>query len=91
MAEEQLYKSIDIRGVGCPMNYVKVLMALDDMQPGERLGVTVDDKVALSTIPKSAREDGHKVIKVIPVEGAYRMIIEKGGLATGMDTPHVPD
>ncbi|MCX6340451.1 MAG: sulfurtransferase TusA family protein [Candidatus Aureabacteria bacterium] len=87
MAEERLHKSIDIRGVGCPMNYVKVLMALEDMQPGERLEVTVDDKVALSTIPKSAREDGHKVIEVIPVEGAYRMIIEKGVFSTDIPTP----
>lgn len=72
-------KALDIRGVACPMNYVKVLLALEDLKPGERLAVMLDDGKALADVPRSAKEDGHKVIKVIPEGEAYGMIIEKGG------------
>jgi tRNA 2-thiouridine synthesizing protein A len=72
-------KAVDIRGVACPMSYVKVLLALEDLKPGERLAVTLDDGKALVDVPRSAKEDGHKVVKVIPEGDAYSVIIEKGG------------
>ncbi len=33
---------------------------------------------ALVDIPRSAKEDGHRVVKVSPEENAYRVIIERG-------------
>lgn len=72
-------KNIDLRGVACPMNYVKILVALEEMEPGDRLEVTLDDGKALVDVPRSAKEDGHRVIKVSPEGDAYRVIIEKGG------------
>lgn len=78
MDRDERVKGLDLRGVACPMNYVKVLDALDAMASGERLEVTLDDGKALVDIPRSAKEDGHRVVKVSPVENAYRVIIEKG-------------
>jgi tRNA 2-thiouridine synthesizing protein A len=77
---EEVHKTLDIRGVACPMNYVKVLMALEDLKPGERLEAMLDDGKALIDIPRSAKQDGHKVVKVTPEGDAYSVVIEKGGV-----------
>jgi TusA-related sulfurtransferase len=70
-------RTLDLRGVACPMNYVKVLFALEDMNPGERLEVLLDDGKALVDVPMSAKEDGHRIVKVTPAGEAYSVIIEK--------------
>jgi len=85
---EEVRKTLDIRGVACPMNYVKVLMALEDLKPGEWLEVTLDAGKALVDIPRSAKEDGHKVTKVTPADDGYRVTIEKGRHETGAQTPN---
>lgn len=75
---EEARKTLDVRGTACPMNYVKVMMALEDLEPGERLEVALDDGRALVDVPRSAKEDGHKVVSVAPAGGGYCVTIEKG-------------
>ena len=36
-------KRIDLRGTPCPLNWVKTKLRLEEMQPGTRLEVLVDD------------------------------------------------
>ena len=74
---EKVRKTIDVRGVACPMNYVRVMMAFEGLRHGELLGVTIDDGKSLSSVRKSAIEDGHKVIAVRPVGEGHCMVIEK--------------
>jgi len=71
-------KTLDLRGVACPMNYVKILVALEGMGPGDRVEALIDDEKSLVDIPRSAKEDGHRVVDVRPADGAYRIVIEKG-------------
>lgn len=80
---ERVRKTIDVRGVACPMNYVRVMMAFEELQPGELLGVTIDDGKSLSSVRKSAIEDGHKIMAIRPIEEGQRMIIEKNDPAGG--------
>ncbi|MEJ2745328.1 MAG: sulfurtransferase TusA family protein [bacterium] len=82
---EEIRKTLDIRGTACPMNYVKVMMALEDMEPGERLEVMLDDGKALVDVPRSAKEDGHRVIRVTPSGEGYRVAVEKGGREIEVD------
>lgn len=87
-------KTLDIRGVACPMNYVKILLALEDIRRGECLEVTLDDGKALVDVPRSAKEDGHTVLRVMPVDAAFRMIIQKGDAprwAAGVDADRAPE
>lgn len=72
------HKTLDVRGTACPMNYVKVMMALKEMEPGEWLDVILVDGRALVDVPRRAREDGHKVQKVIPADDGFCVTIEKG-------------
>ena len=52
---------LDLSGVPCPMNWVRTRLALEAMDPGERLDVRLDSGEPLESVPASAREDGHEV------------------------------
>ena len=70
---------LDLRGVLCPINWVKTKLALEELPQGEILEVIIDDGEPMRNVPRSAKEDGHRVLKVRPEgEGAYRLTIQRG-------------
>jgi tRNA 2-thiouridine synthesizing protein A len=52
---------LDLTGVPCPMNWVRTRLALEGLAPGDSLVVLLDDGEPLDSVPRSAREDGHRV------------------------------
>jgi TusA-related sulfurtransferase len=64
---------LDLTGVPCPMNWVRTRLALEGMEPGERLEVRLDDGEPLESVPLSAREDGHEVT----VDGGVVTIVRR--------------
>jgi tRNA 2-thiouridine synthesizing protein A len=53
--------ALDLRGVPCPLNWVRARLALEQMAPGEVLEVQLDPGEPLESVPRSAEEDGHQV------------------------------
>ena len=53
---------IDLRGVGCPLNYVKTRVAIDRVAPGECIEVWVYHGDAEENVPRSCDEDGFAVL-----------------------------
>lgn len=82
---EGVPKTLDVCGAACPMNYVKIMMALEDLKPGERLEVALDDGRAIVDVPRRAKEDGHRVVRVTPAGDGYCVTIEKGRRETEVD------
>lgn len=76
--EFNVKKSMDLQGVACPLNFVKTKVALEELQQGEFLEVILDEGEAILNVPRSVKEEGHKVVKVIPLGTTYKVIIEKG-------------
>ncbi len=73
-------KSIDIRGLVCPMTFVKAKLAIEGMEPGEVLEVLLDYEEASSNIPKSMKDHDHEVLEVEKVNDTdWVLIIRKGG------------
>jgi sulfite reductase (ferredoxin) len=70
-------KSIDLLGVKCPFNYVKTKIKLETMAPGSILEVLLDDGEPRENVPKSIKNDGHKVISIVEEQGHYKLTIEK--------------
>ena len=68
---------IDLRGVLCPINFVKTKLKLEMMDSGQVLEVILDDGEPIRSVPRSVKEEGHKIIKVENMEGAYRLLIKK--------------
>ena len=52
---------LDLKGVPCPMNWVRTRLALEELAPGDSLVVELDDGEPIRSVPRSAREDGHQV------------------------------
>ena len=52
---------LDLTGVPCPLNWVRAKLALEALEPGERLALELDEGEPLESVPASAREDGHAV------------------------------
>ncbi|MGC4097390.1 MAG: sulfurtransferase TusA family protein [Nitrospira sp.] len=70
----------DLRGVACPMNYVKTKLKLEMMDAGERLEVWLDAGEPIKNVPMSVKNDGHKVLiqeALEPEASHYRILVEK--------------
>ena len=71
---------LDLRGVMCPLNYVKTKLKLEMMDDGERLEVWLDAGDPIKNVPMSLRNDGHKVLGEDPLEADeqhFKVLVEK--------------
>ena len=69
--------SIDLLGVKCPFNYVKTKIKLETMAPGSILEVLLDSGEPSENVPKSIKNDGHKVVSLVEEQDHYKLTIEK--------------
>jgi sulfite reductase (ferredoxin) len=55
---------IDLRGVECPLNFVKAKLELEKLQTGAILGVLLDDGEPVRNVPASFADQGQEVLEV---------------------------
>ncbi len=76
---------LDVRGYACPLTYVKTRIALERLAAGESLEVWLAEGEPLESVPRSAEEEGHRVVlrEPLPAEppGSWRVVIRKGEAA----------
>lgn len=77
MNEKKPQAHLDLRGVVCPINFVKTKLKLEEMDIGQVLEVIIDAGEPIANVPRSIKEEGHKIIKVDKVEDHFRLLIEK--------------
>jgi tRNA 2-thiouridine synthesizing protein A len=70
-------QEIDLRGVSCPLNYVKAKLKLEEMEVGQILEVLLDDGEPILSVPRSIKEDGHKILE-IKQEDYFKVLVKKG-------------
>ncbi len=68
---------IDLRGVSCPTNFVKAKLALEMIDSGEIAEFYLDDGEPAQNVPRSLKEEGHKLIKLEEKDGYYVLTVEK--------------
>ena len=69
--------TLDLRGVACPLNFVKTKIQLDKMQSGQKLEVFLDAGEAIESVPPSVIEEGHIILNIESVENYFRVLIHK--------------
>ncbi|MFT3737418.1 MAG: sulfurtransferase TusA family protein [Breznakibacter sp.] len=67
----------DLRGVACPMNFVKTKIELSSLKPGDILEILLDDGAPIQNVPASVAGEGHKVLSQQRVDGHWAVVIEK--------------
>ncbi|MBI3088611.1 MAG: sulfurtransferase TusA family protein [Candidatus Omnitrophica bacterium] len=69
---------LDLRGVRCPLNYIKTRLALEALAGGQALEVIVDDGDAVRGIPAGLGDEGHEILATEPADpGHHRIVIRK--------------
>lgn len=72
---------VDVRAYACPLTWVKARLALARAAPGEQVEIWLRAGEPLESVPRSAAEEGHQVLRVEPLggaEGEFRVLVEKG-------------
>ncbi len=77
MEEKKPDAVLDLRGVVCPVNFVKTKLKLEGMDSGQILEIVIDPGEPMANVPRSIKEEGHRVVKVERVDGYFRLLIEK--------------
>ena len=71
-------RTLDLRGLLCPLPVLKSRRALKDMPAGAQLTVDTSDPVASIDLPHFCREDGHRLLALERTDFGMRFVIEKG-------------
>lgn len=79
ISEPQPDHSIDIVSETCPMTFVLVRLALDQMEPGQILEVRLCGAEARRNIPLTAQEQGHELLGVSDFENGYSVLLLRRG------------
>lgn len=80
MAEFIITDKVDITDVNCPITFVKTKVALEELDDGDILEVRLNDGEPVQNVPRSLKEEGHKVLELTQNDdGTYRLIVQKVG------------
>jgi len=77
MSEITVDKTLDARGLCCPMPSVKTALELERMGPGEVLEVLTDDPVSKKDLPVWAESTGNMVLDIKEEERTIRIYVKK--------------
>jgi len=71
--------TIDITKDTCPITFVKTKLKLETLSSGDILEVLLREGEPVKNVPRSVKDEGHKVLSLEPQNGGdvYRLVIEK--------------
>ncbi len=80
MADFNITDSIDITDVTCPITFVKAKIALEELDDGDILSIKLNDGEPVQNVPRSIKEEGHKVLSLSDNgDGTFELIVQKVG------------
>ncbi len=69
---------VDITDVVCPVTFVKTKVALEELEDGEILQVHLNDGEPVQNVPRSVKDEGHQILKLVDNEdGSYELYVKK--------------
>lgn len=72
--------TVDITDVVCPITFVKAKAALEELDDGQTLAIKMNDGEPVQNVPRSIKEEGHKILKLLDNgDSTYTLIVEKVG------------
>ena len=74
MSEIQFDDQVDITDVVCPVTFVKAKVALEELDDGEILAVRMNDGEPVQNVPRSIKEEGHQILKLLDNEDGIHFL-----------------
>lgn len=70
--------TVDITDKVCPLTFVKAKVAIDELEDGEVIALRMNDGEPVQNVPRSIKEEGHQILKLVNNEdGTYNLIVKK--------------
>ena len=70
--------TVDITDKVCPLTFVKAKVAIDELEDGEVNAIRMNDGEPVQNVPRSIKEEGHQILKLVNNEdGTYNLIVKK--------------
>ena len=78
LAGFEINDTVDITDKVCPLTFVKAKVAIEELEDGEIIAIHMNDGEPVQNVPRSLKEEGHKILKLIDNEdGTYDLIVQK--------------
>lgn len=69
--------TVDLRGICCPINFVKAKLALEMLDAGAKVEFLLDDGEPVKNVPRALKDEGHKLLGLRETDGFYTLTLEK--------------
>ncbi len=75
-------KTVDLKGLNCPMPVLKTKKALEGLAQGEVVAVEITDPGSKTDIPAMLKRTGNQLVEVKESAGVFTFVIKKRGSVT---------
>lgn len=72
-------KTLDLKGLNCPLPIVKTAQAMKELAPGDLVEVLATDPGAIPDFTAWAKSTGNELVEQTEEAGVYRFILRKKG------------
>jgi len=73
----QSAKVMDLRGVACPLNFVKAKLELERIGIGQALEILLDGGDPIRNVPASFTQQGQRVVAIESRDGHFSMVVQR--------------
>ncbi len=65
---------LDLKGVSCPINFVKAKLKLETIPVGDVLAVTLDDGAPVQNVPASFKQEGQEIVSMDDIGSGHWIV-----------------
>jgi tRNA 2-thiouridine synthesizing protein A len=77
MSDVIIVKSLDLKGLLCPMPVVKIAKAIKEVQPGEIIEAFATDPGVMADIPAWCRTTGNELITLEKQDKQFHFVVRR--------------
>lgn len=70
-------RCVDLTGEVCPMTFVRAKLHLEQIGPGEMLEFVLKEGEQMRNVPRSIKDDGHRIENVRQEGDRYHLLVRK--------------
>ncbi|MDQ0351563.1 TusA-related sulfurtransferase [Alkalibacillus filiformis] len=74
----EVAKTLDAKGLACPMPIVRTKKAIEEVNSGDVLEVVATDAGAKSDLTAWTKSSGHELLETKEEDGVYTFYVQKG-------------